>query len=215
MNLPPQPLMKAPGPMPVRQNPPQALAGPTSPAVSPWPQAQLQQQWVLQMQGLVSQIGKQTALKPDGNVFLNYPLIETIVRQRENAVPFLCQYLSGAQTMLTMVEGLYTAQRLAEERVQNVQMLYGVTQHWHNNPHPLVQIYLSGFYRKLNAPQSLGPLLSMLVKNAVTPGPAIPAAFNPQEEVGGAILDLIANKAADETLRRLQPYLASRTIPKR
>lgn len=164
--------------------------------------------------GWIYQLGSQTQLGADGLVRLNLPLVETIVRFREAAVPLLCQFLAGTQNILAMAEGLYTAQRLAEERVSNVGMIYGVTKHWHTQPHPLVQIYLSGFYRKLNAPETLGPLATMLLRNALQPGPPIPPAFDPQEEVGGAILDLIAHKAADETMRRIQ-YLQAQQAAQR
>lgn len=196
----------APGSMqglPMKQplfNAPQAMP------VQPYPMP-------LPVQNLIYQLGSQTTMAADGNVRLNAPLIETIVRYREQAVPVLCQFMSNTQNMLSMVEALYTSQRLAEERVSNVPMLYGVTQHWNNNPHPLVQIYLAGFYRKLNAPHTLGPMLSMMMRNALQPGPPIPSAFNPQEEIGGTVLDLIANKSADETMKRLVPYLQSMLNP--
>ncbi|MBY0403853.1 MAG: hypothetical protein K2X66_08135, partial [Cyanobacteria bacterium] len=157
----------------------------------------------------VSQLGSQTQIRSDGLVQLNLPLIETLVRYREGVVPVLYQWMSMAQNpvsphLMVMVESLYLAQRLAEEGVSNVSMLYGITKHWNHTPHPLVQIYLAGFYRKLNAPETLGPLFQLLMKNALQPGPPIPPAFDPQEEIGGAILDLIARKAAEETWKKFQ-----------
>lgn len=154
--------------------------------------------------GWVQQLGTQTRMAPNGMVQLNYPLVEQIVAFREAALPSLYQLMSQTQNILTMCEALYAAQRLAENRVNGVNQLYGVTQFWHNNAHPLVQIYLSGFYRKLNAPETFGPLMTMLVRNALQAGPPIPGAFNPQEEIGGAVLDLIANKAA-EKMRQPSP----------
>jgi hypothetical protein len=169
------------------------------------PPSQQQAAWTLQLQGLVSQLGAQATVGMDGNVHLNGPLIDTLVNYREATPPVLYNTLANTYNLMTLVEGLYTAQRLAETRVSNVEMLYGATQRLHSHPHPLVQIYLAGFYRALNAPHTLGPLLSMLVKNAVMPGPPVPSAFDPQEEIGGAILDLIARKSASETLRLLRP----------
>jgi hypothetical protein len=150
------------------------------------------------VQGLTPYLGQYTRMDASGNVQLNLPLVEQIVAYREAAIPALYGFLSQSQNILAICEALYTAQRLCETGVQGVGQLYGATQFLHNNPHPLVQIYLSGFYRKLNAPETFGPLLTMLMRNALQPGPPVPGAFNPQEEVGGAILDLIANKAAEK-----------------
>lgn len=187
--------------LPAASRPPQAPQAPM--ATSPTPQQQTA--WTLQLQGMVSQLGAQATVGMDGNVHLNGPLIDTLVNYREATPPALYNTLANTYNLMTLVEGLYTAQRLAEAGVSNVGMLYGATQRLHQHPHPLVQIYLAGFYRALNAPHTLGPLLSMLVKNAVLPGPPIPSAFDPQEEIGGAILDLIARKSATETLRLLRP----------
>lgn len=147
---------------------------------------------------LTAYLGQATRMDASGNVQLNLPLVEQIVATREAAIPALYGFLNQSQNVLAICEALYAAQRLCETGVQGVGQLYGATQFLHNNPHPLVQIYLSGFYRKLNAPETFGPLLTMLMRNALQPGPPVPGAFNPQEEVGGAILDLIANKAAEK-----------------
>jgi hypothetical protein len=164
--------------------------------ISPYPVYHAPQAYPIQ--SLTPYLGQYTYMYANGNLQLNLSLVEQIAACREAAVPALYGFLSQSQNILAICEALYTAQRLCETGVQGVGQLYGATQFLHNNPHPLVQIYLSGFYRKLNAPETFGPLLTMLMRNALQPGPPVPGTFNPQEEVGGAILDLIANKAAEK-----------------
>jgi hypothetical protein len=140
--------------------------------ISPYPVYHAPQAYPIQ--SLTPYLGQYTYMYANGNLQLNLSLVEQIAACREAAVPALYGFLSQSQNILAICEALYTAQRLCETGVQGVGQLYGATQ------------------------ETFGPLLTMLMRNALQPGPPVPGTFNPQEEVGGAILDLIANKAAEK-----------------
>jgi hypothetical protein len=139
----------------------------------------------------------------------NYPLIEAIVNQREQAVPVLYQHIlqTPVEDVPKIVEQIYTAQRLAEAGVRGVEKLYGAVSRWNGHPDPYVQIYLAGLYRKLGLPETFGPLVAGLVREAVYHYPGRSLWLDPTEETGGAVLQLIAEKTAEETVKRLLPYL--------
>mgnify|MGYP001107765441 FL=1 len=60
-----------------------------------------------------------------------------------------------------------------------------------------MQVFLAGIYRKTQVPDAFGPLCSMLIRNSIKPNKNVN--FDPNEEVGGAILEYIRNKKAAET----------------
>ena len=55
---------------------------------------------------------------------------------------------------------------------------------------PNIQTFLAGIYRKTKVPDAFGPLCVMLIQNAINPHKN--CHFDPNEEIGGAILDYIA-----------------------
>ena len=55
---------------------------------------------------------------------------------------------------------------------------------------------LAGIYRKTQVPDGFGPLMGMFLKNTMNPVKNVP--FDPNEEVGGAILEYLRNKTAQE-----------------
>ena len=48
----------------------------------------------------------------------------------------------------------------------------------------------NGIYRKIKIPDAFGPLWTMLIQNSINPPKNCP--FDPNEEIGGAILDYLA-----------------------
>lgn len=162
-----------------------------------------------QVQALVFQLGSRTIIGRDGIVRFNQPLIRAIVSYRELAVPALGRFMAQAQTVPQIIEGLYTAEELAENGVQGVIQLYSLASRWNRHPNPLVQIYLAGFYRNIPQPAAFGPMLTTLIQHAMTTNAATPGPFRIDEEVGGTVLQKIADRTADETVRRLLPYLRS------
>ncbi|MBY0451150.1 MAG: hypothetical protein K2X01_11055 [Cyanobacteria bacterium] len=161
---------------------------------------------------LCSQLGQGLSARPDGTLLPNEPLIRSIIQYRDAAVPVLSNILNQAgygipyPSVPAIVETLYTAQRLAQAGV-NTESLYPAASRLNTHPDPLVQIYLAGFYRQLKEPAAFGPMLSTLINQAVTQYPHPLSSWNVSEEVGGTVLQQIANRTAEETVRRLQPYL--------
>lgn len=157
---------------------------------------------------LIMQLGTQTRLPINGIVQFNEPLVQEICRYREQAIPALYQFLSTVQTIPALLEGVHTATRLAKIQVQNTSSLYAAVSRWNTNPDPLVQIYLAGLYREIQEPATFGPMLATLVHRAVTQYPLQSTPnYNITEEVGGTLLQQIASRTADETVKRLIPFL--------
>ena len=60
---------------------------------------------------------------------------------------------------------------------------------FNNTDSPNIQTFLAGIYRKTQVPDAFGPLVVMLVQNAKNPPKTY---FDPNEEIGGAILSYLA-----------------------
>lgn len=151
----------------------------------------------------VGLLGTATRIHPhNSNVLMNLPLIEALARQKGAVVQPLGRLLYSSMHRLQIIEGLYLAQRLAELKAPGVKSLYAATTRFQYSTDPLVQVYLAGFYRKLNVPESFGPMLEMLVRQAQQP-PRYQPGLNPMEEVGGTILQQLAEHSAAEVLKRL------------
>lgn len=157
---------------------------------------------------LVAQLGVQTRVGMDGQAVFNEPLVQQIVSAREQALPHLQAFFGSVSSIPGILEGLYLAGKLAEARVPGVENLYGSVSRWNSHPDPLVQIHLARFYGKINQPRSFGPVFSTMVYHAVNQYPfqASPT-YNVSEAVGETVLKQIAERTADETVKRLLPYI--------
>lgn len=170
---------------------------------------QLSQQAGFGLPALINQLGTQTHIGLNGIVQFNLPLVQQIAAHKEQALPELYRFLSTTPSIPALIEGIYTAEQMTEAGVQNVASLYPAVSRWNTNPDPLVQIYLAGLYRELNIPTTFGPMLSTLVNRSVDQYPLqSSSAYNITEEVGGTLLQQIADTTADETVKRLLPYLS-------
>ena len=69
--------------------------------------------------------------------------------------------------------------------------MYPTLARFNQTKSPNVQTYLAGIYRKTQVPDAFGPLVCMLIQNSVNP-PKPPQYFDPNEEIGGAILSYLA-----------------------
>lgn len=145
-----------------------------------------------------------------GNLNLNLRLIESLVQYRHAVVPALYQLLNTSSNRFQVIEGLYLAQRLAEEKVYGVRNLYAAAARFNQSTDPLILTYLAGFYRKLDVPESFGPMLGRLVALSQQP---YPQGQNPLEEIGGTVLQQLASRTADELARRLSTPALSTQQP--
>lgn len=89
-----------------------------------------------------------------------------------------------------VIADLYALNLLIDEGEEGVKNLYPVLSKYNNSKSPNIQTFLAGIYRKTKIPDAFGPLWTMLIQNAINPPKDCP--FDPNEEIGGAILDYLA-----------------------
>ena len=98
--------------------------------------------------------------------------------------------LDDAKTEEEICEGLYIADRMIATGTKGMdKMYYGSFSKFNENRSPNVQSFLSGVYRRILVPDAFGPLVKMLVTNIFVPQKDAP--FDPNESIGGAILEHI------------------------
>ena len=76
------------------------------------------------------------------------------------------------------------------ETVMDSYILSSTLSKYNNSKDPNIQTFLAGIYRKTKIPDAFGPLCAMLIQNAINPPQN--SHFDPNEEIGGAILDYLA-----------------------
>ena len=91
-----------------------------------------------------------------------------------------------------VLEYLYALNLMLDEGCdpKSVADLYPQLSKYNSTKSPNIQTYLAGIYRKTKIPDGFGPLWTMLIQNALNPPKDCP--FDPNEEIGGAILDYMA-----------------------
>ncbi len=162
---------------------------PTSPA------AEKKTQSDEKLENLVTQIGQKTQL-PDENrnyAILNQELVSKIVARKEEAVPFVTDFLKNTEDEKQVTEGLYVLDRMIDAGVKDIFKTYPVISKFNYTDSPNIQVMLAGIYRKTQVPDAFGPLMTMFLKNSEKPT-KIP--FDPNEEIGGAILEYLRNKTS-------------------
>ena len=88
-----------------------------------------------------------------------------------------------------VVQTLYLLDRIQEAKTADIKPLYPVLSKYNNTTNPEIQTFLAGIYRKIRVPDAFGPLLAMLIRNSINPPNTY---FDPNEEIGGAILSYLA-----------------------
>ena len=146
----------------------------------------------------VKQLGQQVKMPAEGRNYIefNNDLVAKIVACREVALPQVEEFLRNAKTEQEICEGLYVLDRMIDARVGGVEKTYPTISRFNNTDSPNIQVVLAGIYRKTQVPDGFGPLINMMIKNAIKPQPQTQAPFDPSEEIGGALLDYIRNNAA-------------------
>lgn len=115
-------------------------------------------------------------------------LVDGYVRTKETSLPYLINNLAVVQDEKAIAEGLYIADRMIDAGVKDMGKYYHVFARFNNTDSPVIQTFLAEIYRKIKVPDAFGPLLSMLMKNTFSPKKSN---FDPNEEIGGAILEYI------------------------
>lgn len=149
----------------------------------------------------INEIGKRTVL-PNGKInycIFNERLVKEIANKKEVALPYIEKFLERASDEKEIVEGLYILDCMIENGTKGVERIYPTISRFNESESPNVQVFLAGVYRKIQVPDAFGPLCSMLIRNSIKPNRNIN--FDPNEEVGGAILEYIRNRNATETYK--------------
>lgn len=117
--------------------------------------------------------------------------VDTFVKQKENALPYIYNILSTSNDEAEITETLYITDRLIDAGTKGIDKMYPVLSRFNGTNSPNIQTFLAGIYRKIQVPDAFGPLISMLIRNSINPPQAN---FDPNEEVGGAILAYISDR---------------------
>lgn len=114
---------------------------------------------------------------------------EKRVSQRKD-LELLKNSLENPKSEDEIVEDLYVLNCMLDDGEKGVAKLYPTLSKYNYSKNPNIQTFLAGIYRKTKVPDAFGPLVVMLVQNAINPPKD--CHFDPNEEIGGAILDYLA-----------------------
>ncbi|MBQ7763878.1 hypothetical protein IJ384_00775 [bacterium] len=114
---------------------------------------------------------------------------EKRVSQRKN-LELLKKSLENPKSEDEIIEDLYVLNCMLDEGEEKIAELYPTLSKYNSSKNPNIQTFLAGIYRKTKVPDAFGPLCVMLIQNAIEPHKD--CHFDPNEEIGGAILDYLA-----------------------
>lgn len=119
--------------------------------------------------------------------------VDYFVKQKENALPYLTNILKNSNNEAQVTETLYIMDRLIDNGTKGIDKLYPVFARFNTTTSPNIQTFLAGIYRKLQVPDAFGPLVKMLIQNSQQPHNPNQL-FDPNEEIGGAILSYVNDR---------------------
>lgn len=117
--------------------------------------------------------------------------VDFFVKRKEMALPYLAGVLSRSNDEKQITETLYIVDRMIDNGTKGVDKMYPVLSRFNMTNSPNIQTFLAGIYRKIQVPDAFGPLVAMLIRNSLNPQPSC---FDPNEEVGGAILAYLSDR---------------------
>ena len=121
-------------------------------------------------------------------------LAAKIASYKEKSIKPVIDMLNTAKKESDITAGLFLLNRIIDAAAKGVENTYPVISKFNYNESHNIQVMLSGIYRKTLIPDGFGPLMTMFLKNSEHPK-QIP--FDPNEEIGGAILEYLRNKSAE------------------
>ncbi|MDO5307185.1 MAG: hypothetical protein Q4E83_05445 [bacterium] len=118
--------------------------------------------------------------------------INPLIEKKENSLSQIKTILNNSNNEDEILEALYALNLMLDNGTDKTQIaqLYPQLSKFNNTKSPNIQTFLAGIYRKTKVPDAFGPLCSMLIKNSINPPQN--CHFDPNEEIGGAILDYLA-----------------------
>lgn len=120
-------------------------------------------------------------------------LASKIASYKDRALKPVTDMLSCADNEKDITAGLFLLNRIIDAGAQSAYKTYPVISKFNYSSSSNVQTMLAGVYRKTLVPDAFGPLMTMFLKNSQNPK-TFP--FDPNEEIGGAILEYLRNKSA-------------------
>lgn len=117
--------------------------------------------------------------------------VDFFVKRKELSIPYLSGILARSNDEREITESLYIVDRMIDNGTRGVDKMYPVLSRFNMTNSPNIQTFLAGIYRKIQVPDAFGPLIAMLIRNALNPQPSC---FDPNEEVGGAILAYLSDR---------------------
>ena len=113
-------------------------------------------------------------------------------KEGENNLPQIKAELGNPKDESQVVEDLFILNMMLDEGVEKDKIadIYPQLSKYNHTKSPNIQTFLAGIYRKTKIPDGFGPLVNMLIQNSINPPEN--AGFDPNEEIGGAILDYLA-----------------------
>ena len=118
--------------------------------------------------------------------------INPLIEKKEDSLSQIKTILNNSNNEDEILEALYALNLMLDNGTDKTKIarLYPQLSRFNNTKSPNIQTFLAGIYRKTKVPDAFGPLCSMLIKNSINPPQN--CHFDPNEEIGGAILDYLA-----------------------
>ena len=118
--------------------------------------------------------------------------VDSFVKQGEKSLPYLQDILEHSNNEQQITETLYILDKMIDNGVKGIDKMYPTLSRFNNTQSPNIQTFLAGIYRKTQVPDAFGPLVKMLIQNSLHPQPN--QNFDPNEEIGGAILSYMSDR---------------------
>lgn len=113
--------------------------------------------------------------------------VDSFVKNKELAIPKLIRLIDNAKTEAEKTECIYIADQMVDAGTKKMSALFPKFSKFNEDKSPNVQTFLAGFYRKTLNPDGFAPLVKIMMDNIKNPHKH--ASFDPNEEVGGAVLE--------------------------
>ena len=123
----------------------------------------------------------------------NYCVFDEKRIQEKKNLEVIKKTLNDSKSKEEVLESLCALNLMLDENdkyISEAKDLYPELSKYNNSKDPNIQTFLAGIYRKIKVPDAFGPLCVMLIQNAMNPPKN--CYFDPNEEIGGAILDYLA-----------------------
>ena len=124
------------------------------------------------------------------NQYRNYCVFNPNISSESKNIEEIKSSLEHAKSEDEVLEDLYILNLKLDNGEKGINELYPTLSKYNQTKSPNIQTYLAGIYRKTKIPDAFGPLWTMLIQNSINPPKD--CGFDPNEEIGGAILDYLA-----------------------